>query len=68
MAAAAGAVTTQMFFTPNFTLQLDAYDVIRLRDIFSGSVVALIAIALGMVAIWCFPRMHHMFHSLKIRY
>lgn len=65
MAAAAGAITTQIFFTPNFTLQLDAYEVTRLRDIFSGSVVALIAIALGMVAIWCFPRMHHMFHSLK---
>lgn len=43
-----------MFFVPNFALQLDAYDVTRLPDIFSGAIVALIAIALGMVALWCF--------------
>ncbi|MGE6469378.1 ion channel protein [Serratia proteamaculans] len=65
MAAAAGAVTTQLFFTPNFTLQLDAYGVTRLTDIFSGSIVALIAIALGMVALWSFPHIHRLFHSIK---
>jgi H+/Cl- antiporter ClcA len=65
MAAAAGAITTQIFFTPDFALALDAYDVTRLRDIFSGSVVALIAITLGMLAIWCFPHVHRLFHSLK---
>ncbi|EFE95722.1 ion channel protein [Serratia odorifera] len=65
MAAAAGAVTTQLFFTPDFSLQLAPYDVTRLADIFSGAVVALIAIALGMAALWCFPHLHRMFHSLK---
>ncbi|CAI0696981.1 ion channel protein [Serratia ficaria] len=65
MAAAAGAVTTQLFFTPNFALRLDAYDITRLPDIFSGAVVALIAIALGMVALWCFPHAHRLFHSIK---
>lgn len=65
VAAAAGAVTTQMFFVPNFALQLDAYDVTRLPDIFSGAIVALIAIALGMVALWCFPHVHRLFHSMK---
>ncbi|NTX79855.1 ion channel protein [Serratia proteamaculans] len=65
MAAAAGAVTTQLFFTPNFALQLDPYTVTRLTDIFSGSIVALIAIALGMVALWSFPHAHRLFHSIK---
>lgn len=65
MAAAAGAVTTQLFFTPNFALQIDAYAATRLTDIFSGSIVALIAIALGMVALWSFPHLHRLFHSLK---
>ncbi|SUI51883.1 putative ion channel protein [Serratia marcescens] len=55
VAAAAGAVTTQMFFVPNFALQLDAYDVTRLPDIFSGAIVALIAIALGMGGAVVFP-------------
>ena len=54
-----------MFFVPNFALQLDAYDVTRLSDIFSGAIVALIAIALGMVALWCFPHVHRLFHSMK---
>jgi len=65
MAAAAGAVTTQLFFTPNFALQLDPYTITRLTDIFSGSIVALIAIALGMVALWSFPHAHRLFHSIK---
>ncbi|WP_265555542.1 ion channel protein [Serratia grimesii] len=65
MAAAAGAVTTQLFFTPNFALQIDAYAATRLTDIFSGSIVALIAVALGMVAVWSFPHAHRLFHSIK---
>ncbi|WP_129544727.1 chloride channel protein [Serratia sp. 1D1416] len=55
MAAAAGAVTTQLFFTPNFALRLDAYDITRLPDIFSGA-VALIAIALAWCAVVLSPR------------
>jgi H+/Cl- antiporter ClcA len=65
LAAAAGAVTTQIFFTPDFTLQLETYDVTRLADVFSGSIVALISIVLGMAALWCFPRVHRWFHSLE---
>ncbi|VED48093.1 Chloride channel protein [Raoultella terrigena] len=37
----------------------------RLVDIFSGAVVALIAIAVGMVAVWCLPRLHALMHRLK---
>ncbi|STQ43700.1 putative ion channel protein [Ewingella americana] len=34
-------------------------------DVFSGSVVVLIAIAIGMVAVWLFPHVHRLFHSIK---
>lgn len=44
-------------------LQLDAYDATRLPDIFSGAIVALIAIALGMVALVLSA--HRLFHSMK---
>lgn len=37
----------------------------HLIDILSGAVVAAIAIAAGMVAVWCLPRLHHLMHRLK---
>lgn len=37
----------------------------RIVDIFSGAVVAAIAIAAGMVAVWCLPRLHALLHRLK---
>lgn len=37
----------------------------QLTDIFSGAVVVAIAIALGMVAVWCLPRLHRLMHRLK---
>ena len=65
MAAAAGALTTDLFFHPDFSLPALQYPEMRLVDIFSGAVVAAIAIALGMVAVWCLPRMHRLMHQLK---
>lgn len=65
MAAAAGAMTTDLFFQPDFSLPALEYSEFRLVDVFSGAVVATIAIALGMVAVWCMPRAHRMFHQLK---
>lgn len=65
MAAAAGAMTTDLFFHPDFSLPSLQYTELRLADIFSGAVVAAIAIALGMVAVWCLPRMHRLMHQLK---
>ncbi|WP_435952644.1 ion channel protein [Dryocola sp. BD626] len=65
MAAAAGAMTTDLFFHPDFSLPVTAYPELRFIDIFSGAVVTAIAIALGMVAVWCLPHAHRLMHRLK---
>lgn len=65
MSAAAGALTTSLFFHPHFSLPIAHYTQMRLADIFSGAIVAAIAIALGMVAVWCLPRLHRLVHKLR---
>jgi H+/Cl- antiporter ClcA len=65
MAAAAGALTTSLFFHPHFSLSLPHYGQMQIADIFSGAIVVAIAIALGMVAVWCLPRLHRLMHRLK---
>ncbi|MDE9620002.1 ion channel protein [Citrobacter portucalensis] len=65
MAAAAGSLTTSLFFHPHFSLPIAHYAQMHLVDILSGAVVAAIAIAAGMVAVWCLPRLHHLMHRLK---
>ncbi|RKQ40718.1 ion channel protein [Enterobacter sp. R1(2018)] len=65
MAAAAGALTTDLFFHPSFALPVAQYAGLRLVDIFSGAVVTAIAIALGMIAVWCLPRAHRLMHKLR---
>ena len=65
MAAAAGALTTGLFFYPHFALPVAHYPQMHLVDIISGAVVCAIAIALGMVAVWCLPRLHQLMHRLK---
>ena len=57
MAAAAGALTTGLFFHPHFALPVAHYPQMHLVDIISGAVVCAIAIALGMVAVWCLPHL-----------
>ena len=65
MAAAAGALTTGLFFHPHFALPVAHYPQMHLVDIISGAVVCAIAIALGMAAVWCLPRLHQLMHRLK---
>ena len=65
MAAAAGGVTTSLFVHPNFSLPVAHYAQLHLTDIFSGAVVAALAIALGMVAVWCLPRLHTLMRKIK---
>ncbi len=65
LSAAAGALTTSLFFHPHFSLPIAHYSQMQLADIFSGAIVAAIAIALGMVAVWCLPRLHRLMHRLK---
>ncbi|MBV2241273.1 ion channel protein [Escherichia coli] len=65
MAAAAGAHTTGLFFHPHFSLPIAHYGQMEMTDILSGAIVAAIAIAAGMVAVWCLPRLHAMMHQMK---
>ncbi len=65
MAAAAGALTTGLFFHPHFSLPIAHYGQMEMTDILSGAIVAAIAIAAGMVAVWCLPRLHAMMLQMK---
>ncbi|MDY8057300.1 ion channel protein [Escherichia coli] len=65
MAAAAGALTTGLFFHPHFSLPIAHYGQMEMTDILSCAIVAAIAIAAGMVAVWCLPRLHAMMHQMK---
>ena len=65
LAAAAGSLTTSLFFHPHFSLPLPYLSELRFVDIISGAIVTLIAIAVGMVAVWCLPRLHTLMHRLK---
>ncbi|EKR5455965.1 ion channel protein [Escherichia coli] len=65
MAAAAGALTTGLFFHPHFSLPIAHYGQMEMTDIISGAIVAAIAIAAGMVAVWCLPRLHAMMNQMK---
>ncbi|EGQ5198319.1 ion channel protein [Escherichia coli] len=65
MAAAAGALTTGLFFHTHFSLPIAHYGQMEMTDILSGAIVAAIAIAAGMVAVWCLPRLHAMMNQMK---
>ncbi|EOU6391826.1 ion channel protein [Escherichia coli] len=65
MAAAAGALTTGLFFHPHFSLPIAHYGQMEMTDILSAAIVAAIAIAAGMVAVWCLPRLHAMMNQMK---
>ncbi|HCA5997035.1 TPA: ion channel protein [Escherichia coli] len=65
MAAAVGALTTGLFFHPHFSLPIAHYGQMEMTDILSGAIVAAIAIAAGMVAVWRLPRLHAMMHQMK---
>lgn len=65
MAAAAGALTTGLFFHPHFSLPIAHYGQMEMTDILSGAIVAAIAIVAGMVAVWCLPRLHAMMNQMK---
>ncbi|CSO47997.1 putative ion-transport protein yfeO [Shigella sonnei] len=65
MAAAAGALTTGLFFHPHFSLPIAHYGQMEMTDILSGAIVAAIAIAAGMVAVWCLPLLHAMMNQMK---
>ena len=59
------ALTTGLFFHPHVSLPIAHYGQMEMTDILSGAIVAAIAIAAGMVAVWCLPRLHAMMHQMK---
>ena len=65
LAASTGALTTGLFFHPQFSLPIADYQAMHLIDIFNGIIVTLFAIAIGMVAVWCLLRLHALMHQLK---
>lgn len=65
IAAAAGSLTTSLLFQPDFSLAIPHYTRMRLVDVFSGMVVVALSVAVGMVAVWCLPRLHALMHRLK---
>jgi H+/Cl- antiporter ClcA len=50
LAAAAGSLTTGLFFHPNFSLPIAQYNQWQLVDIFSGAIVTLIALPSAWLA------------------
>lgn len=65
MAATAGALTSSVFALPHLALPIPHYPQMHIVDIFSGAVVTVFAIALGMVAVWCLPHLHRLMHGLQ---
>ncbi|MCX9931993.1 hypothetical protein LAD67_12550 [Escherichia coli] len=53
------------YFPSPFSLPIAHYGQMEMTDILSGAIVAAIAIAAGMVAVWCLPRLHAMMHQMK---
>ncbi|MDM0014589.1 ion channel protein [Variovorax sp. J22P168] len=64
VAAGAGALTMSQFEEMDFSLPIDPYLHPTLGDIGLGMLVALAAIAIGMAAVWLFPRMHRLFNAI----
>lgn len=55
----------RIIFPSPFSLPIAHYGQMEMTDILSGAIVAAIAIAAGMVAVWCLPRLHAMMHQMK---
>lgn len=51
--------------TRSFRYLLSISQEMRIGDIFSGTIVTVFAIAVGMVAVWCLPHLHALMHRLK---
>lgn len=65
VAAGAGALTTSLFEQPSFTLAVEPYSNPQLIDLVGGALVAVGAVAIGLVAVWIFPLAHKFFISLR---
>ncbi len=66
-AAAAGSLTTLVILESSGTMSvgLPPYPDFRLADVATGCLVALAATALGLAAVWIFPRLFALFQLLR---
>ena len=64
VAAAAGSITVLLLGGESFALTVAPYGEHRLIDLLTGSLIAVGAAVLGMVAIYLFPIVHAAFHRL----
>ena len=65
VAAGAGGMTMTLVEPPHFTLAVAPYSAASLLDCVRGTGVALAAVALGLVAVQIFPRLHRGFHVFR---
>ncbi|MGW0597377.1 ion channel protein [Streptomyces sp. NPDC002776] len=65
VAAAAGAITTELVARPTFDLGLPAFDHPGWGDLLAAPVVASAAALLGMAAVYAFPYVHAAFGKLR---
>ena len=64
VAAGAGGLTMAQFEELSFALPIQPYTQPTLVDIGVGILVAIAAVAIGMVAVWLFPIFHRLFKSM----
>jgi H+/Cl- antiporter ClcA len=64
IAAGTGALTMQQFESPTFSLPIEPYLHPTIPDIGIGMLIALAAVALGMVAVWLFPIFYKAYKSM----
>jgi H+/Cl- antiporter ClcA len=65
VAAGAGALTTMAFGQPSLALHLAPYPGLRATDLFSGAVIAVSAVVLGLLMIEIFDWAHRVFGRLR---
>ncbi len=65
VAAGAGAITMLMLAHPTFVIVMPAYTAIAPLDLFSAAVIAALAAAFGLVAVFIFPHAHRWFRLLR---
>ncbi|MDM0108408.1 ion channel protein [Variovorax sp. J22R24] len=64
VAAGAGGLTMAQFEELSFALPIQPYTQPTLTDIGVGILVAIAAVAIGMIAVWLFPIFHRLFKSM----
>ncbi|WP_062443835.1 ion channel protein [Herbidospora daliensis] len=64
LAASAGALTTISLAGQTLHMKVPGYPGFRLVDLVSGSVIAVVATGLGLLAVYAFPYVHAAFHRI----